>query len=394
MGTDPDSAPARRLTNARVSYLPRVAGCALFIAMLLSIAGGAMLPAQLATAAFCLVWPHLAYWRAQRRGGDVRDEYPNALVDCALGGLLAVLFSLRLWPTVAVYSIGVINALLFGGPRALILTFVTSACAFLLAGLALGFHFHAETEAIPTAISIVSILLYIGVLGNATYRNRLRHREARAALKKEREQMHALLLNVFPAAVVPRLQAEETPIADRHEVVTVIFVDIVGFTPMSERLGAKTMVSLLNTLFGKFDAAAAKLGVEKIETTGDGYLAVAGAPAPRTDHASSAALFAFAAIAAAGDTLQPDGTPVAIRIGLHTGPIYAGVVGQSRFHYKIFGATVNVASRIQSQAVPGRILVSNATREFLAEDFILVEHGTIDLKGHGPERTFWLEGRK
>src|SRR5215470_5340751 len=105
----------RRPTHARVNYLPRVAACISFAAMLSSIAGGPLLSPQIATVVFCLVWPHFAYWRAQRRGGAIRDEYPNLMVDCVLGGVLSALVSLRLWPTVAGYSIAVINSLLVGG---------------------------------------------------------------------------------------------------------------------------------------------------------------------------------------------------------------------------------------------------------------------------------------
>jgi class 3 adenylate cyclase len=150
-------------------------------------------------------------------------------------------------------------------------------------------------------------------------------------------------------------------------------------------------VLLLNDLFRRFDEAAQKFGVEKIETTGDGYLAVAGAPTPLDAHAEAAADFALALVEAT--QLLESADRVAIRVGLHTGPVYGGVVGESRFHYKIFGETVNVASRIQGHSQPGRILLSEATCKRIQRSHLLEEYGTVELKGHGPMHTYWLVSR-
>jgi adenylate cyclase len=154
------------------------------------------------------------------------------------------------------------------------------------------------------------------------------------------------------------------------------------------------MVVLLNELFGKFDAAAARLGVEKIETTGDGYLAVAGAPAPLDHHPEAVADFALAVVEAARSTAVDGAGHAQVRVGIHTGPVFAGVIGESRFHYKVFGETVNTASRIQGQAQPGRILVSEAAYKRIRISHALEAHETLDLKGHGSERTYWLVGRR
>jgi adenylate cyclase len=194
----------------------------------------------------------------------------------------------------------------------------------------------------------------------------------------------------FPAAVVPRLRSGETPIADQFADVTVIFADIVESTPLAERLGPKDTVLLLNDLFRRFDQAARQFGIEKIETTGDGYLAVGGAPDPLDHHPAAAAQFALAIVRAAQSVRLSDSEHVRIRVGVHTGPIFAGVIGESRFHYKVFGETVNVASRIQSQCQPDHVLVSEATFKRIRDRFALEEHGTVELKGHGPMRTYWL----
>ena len=214
--------------------------------------------------------------------------------------------------------------------------------------------------------------------------------EAMRALKREERQSNQLLVNVFPESIIPRLKSGESPIADQFADVTVIFADIVEFTPLAERIGPKRTVLLLNDLFRRFDLAARQLGVEKIETTGDGYLAVGGAPEPLDNHAEAVANFGLALIEAARLTPTSETEHIQIRVGIHTGPVFAGVIGESRFHYKIFGESVNTASRIQAQAQQGRVLVSEATYKRIRSSHKLEEHGTVELKGHGPMRTFWL----
>lgn len=387
----PESNPRPKV--AAINYRPRVVGSLLFAVMLMSIPGEENLAARAVISGICLLWPHLAYWVARRRGSDSEAERTNILVESVLGGVLAVAFSLRLWPTSAVYVIGVINSLLFGGPAFLVMCLAVSAAGFFTTWLLVGLQVHPETEPLATAMSAAAVFAYIVYIGNTAHRLRLRQRETRLALEREERRSQQLLVNVFPAAIVPRLRAGESPIADQFADVSVVFVDMVDFTPLSERLGPRRMVLLLNELFSKFDAAAARLGVEKIETTGDGYLAVAGAPEPRDHHAEAAADFALAALEAAGTTPIAGSERVQVRIGIHTGPVLAGVIGESRFHYKIFGETVNVASRIQSHAQAGRILVSDATYESTRGSHALEPHAVIDLKGHGPERTYWLTGR-
>ena len=376
-----------RLSAAAINYRPRIIGSALFAAMLLSIPGDDSTVRGIIGVCM-LIWPHLAYWLAKARGGDHKAEAANVVADGLLGGFLAVAFSFRLWPVTAMYVMGMINALLYGGPRFLAAALGASAAGVVAGLLVLGTRVHLETELFATLLSIAAVLAYVGVIGTTAYRLRMRQREMRVALEREERRSHELLVNVFPEAIVPRLRAGESPIADQYAEVTVVFADIVEFTPLAERLGPKRTVLLLNDLFRRFDQAAARHGVEKIETTGDGYLAVAGAPRPLDDHAAGAADFALAALEAARDADVP------LRIGLHTGPVFGGVIGESRFHYKVFGDTVNVASRVQGQATPGRILVSDATARRIAATHALEERGTIDLKGHGPMRTWWLASRR
>ena len=385
--------PRPRLGETEINYRPRIVGSGLFGIMLVSYPGDDLLE-RLALAICTVLYPHLAYWIARRRGGDRTAETPNVITDSFLGGFLAVAFSFRLWPVTAMYTMGVINALLYGGPRFLLWALLASASGMVGGVLLFGPRLHLDTEPLATALGIAAIFSYVTLIGTTAYRLRVRQRQMRDALAVEEQRSQQLLANVFPQAVIPRLRAAESPIADQFADVTVIFVDMVEFTPLSERLGPKRMVVLLNELFGKFDSAAARLGVEKIETTGDGYLAVAGAPAAFDHHPEAVADFALAVLEAARSTAVDGAGHAQVRVGIHTGPVFAGVIGESRFHYKVFGETVNTASRIQAQARPGRILVSEAAYKRIRLSHALEAHETLDLKGHGPERTYWLVGRR
>ena len=391
MGTAP--VPPSRPTYAAVNYRLRIIGCLLFGLMLISIYGSGLSTPHFVLLAFMLGWPHLAYWRARRGGGDRRAENFNVLAECILGGVLIPAFGFRLWPVTAMYFTGFINTFLWGGPRYAILGVALSLVGLALALPIFGTEVHLETEPWTIALSLVAMFGYAALIGATTYQLRMRQRETRAALEAEQKRSTELLLNVFPASIVPRLREGESPIADQFADATVIFIDMVEFTPLSERLGPKGMVLLLNELFRKFDAAAARFGVEKIETTGDGYLAVAGAPGAVDHHPQAVADFALTALEATRGTRIGESESVQVRVGIHTGPIFGGVIGETRFHYKIFGETVNVASRIQAHAQAGRILVSEAAYKRIRVTHALEPHATLELKGHGAERTYWLVAR-
>ena len=210
------------------------------------------------------------------------------------------------------------------------------------------------------------------------------------ALDRVRAELDALLLNVFPRPIIDRLNAGETLIADRHEEVTVVFSDLVGFTEISSRLEVGDLVARLNALFSAFDASCDALGVEKIKTIGDAYLAVAGLPGSSSDHVAAAADLALAMRAAVRDA----GPPWQIRIGVHTGPVIAGVIGSRKYVYDVWGDTVNLASRLETSALPGRIQVSEPVAAALAPAFVLEPRGPIKLKGKGATPTYFLAGRK
>jgi class 3 adenylate cyclase len=208
-------------------------------------------------------------------------------------------------------------------------------------------------------------------------------------LEAERARSHKLLLNVLPQPIIDRLNAGEKLIADRYDDVAVVFSDFVGFTEISSRLPVATLVSSLNALFSAFDASCEALGVEKIKTIGDAYMAAAGLPGSPEDHVRAAADLALAMQAA----VQDAGEPWQVRIGLHSGPVVAGVIGTSKFVYDLWGDAVNVASRLETTALPGRIQVSDAVAAALGDAFEMEPREAIELKGKGSMNVYFLLGR-
>ena len=214
--------------------------------------------------------------------------------------------------------------------------------------------------------------------------------------EREREQAtsEALLLNVLPAPVAARLKHEEGVIADAHDAVTVLFADIVGFTPLSERLSPTDVVALLDRVFARWDALALRHGVEKIKTIGDAYMAAAGIPVPRDDHTEAIAEMALAMRPEAERCAAETGLPLEVRIGIDTGPVVAGVIGRAKFIYDLWGDTVNTASRMESLAPPGGIQVTERVYERLQHAYELRPRGAIDVKGKGRMTAYLLLARR
>ena len=209
-------------------------------------------------------------------------------------------------------------------------------------------------------------------------------------LSEERERSEHLLLNILPAPIAERLKASEESIAEHSDGVTVLFADIVGFTPLSARKTPRALVDLLNRIFSEFDALADAHGLEKIKTIGDAYMAVAGLPQAWPDHAPRAARMALAMRDATARVSAETGEALALRIGLHSGPVVAGVIGRRKFTYDMWGDTVNTASRMESHGLPGTIHCSEATAMLLQGAFQLQARGAMEIKGKGEMRTFLL----
>jgi class 3 adenylate cyclase len=218
-----------------------------------------------------------------------------------------------------------------------------------------------------------------------------REREFTRLLAIERERSERLLLNVLPASIAERLKAGEGLIADRLPEVTALFSDLVGFTELSLTVSPADMVQMLNRMFSAFDSLVEEHGVEKIKTSGDGYVVLGGAPAPMPGHAGAVAELALGMREVVESLRHETGWPLDIRIGIDTGgPVVGGVVGRKKFFYDVWGDTINTASRMESHGVPGQIQVTQATYDRLRDAYEFEERGKISVKGKGTMRTYFL----
>lgn len=233
----------------------------------------------------------------------------------------------------------------------------------------------------------VSALLYLTVLYFIRRKNL-----AYQLLKEEERKSEDLLLNVLPKEVAPILKSGEKSIAERFDAVSILYADIVGSTPMSERMTPDELIGLLNDIFSSFDEIIDKYDLEKIRTIGDNYMVVSGAPRRRSDHAQALATAALEIADYAKQIPHHNGEKVEFRLGMNSGPVVGGVIGQSRFHYDVWGPAVNIASRMESHGVPGKIQVTSETQELLADDFILERRGVTEVKGVGKMETWYLVG--
>jgi class 3 adenylate cyclase len=227
-------------------------------------------------------------------------------------------------------------------------------------------------------------------------RKRWRDRERRylERIELEKERHETLLRNILPGQIVTRLNDGELVIADRIEEATILFADLVGFTEIASRLSPAHLVEHLNRIFSAFDDLCRTLGIEKIKTIGDAYMAAAGLPQPWPGQTAAMAEFAVAMIGTLAQINRTVGIPFQIRIGIHTGPVVAGVIGVNKFIYDVWGDTVNLASRLEAHGLPGQIHVSEETRRALGEDYECEPRGLIDVKGLGKIPTSFLIGRR
>ncbi|MEY3015246.1 MAG: hypothetical protein RIT45_3981 [Pseudomonadota bacterium] len=209
-------------------------------------------------------------------------------------------------------------------------------------------------------------------------------------LAAERDRSRQLLRNVLPDSIATRLEAGERVIADSHASVTVLFADISGFTDYAGRVGPEGLVARLDEIFRRFDARCAAHGLEKIKTIGDAYMVAGGLPDPLPDHALRMARFARDLLAEIDAVNAERGETFAVRVGIHTGPVVAGVIGQRKFAYDLWGDAVNVASRMESHGEPGRVQLSASTAALVREAFELEPRGEVAIKGKGPMQTWFL----
>jgi guanylate cyclase len=229
------------------------------------------------------------------------------------------------------------------------------------------------------AVSFVAMLLLVTFA---------RGREAAQA------RAEGLLLNILPGEVAERLQRDPHTIADHFDEASILFADVVDFTPLSSRLDAREIVGLLDRLFTSFDELVDRYDVEKIKTIGDCYMVAAGVPRPRTDHAHALAFLALEMQDCARTCLPDRDHDLRLRIGISSGPVVAGVIGRRRFLYDLWGDTVNMASRMESHGVPDSIQVTRSTWELVRDDFVTEPRGLVDVKGKGEVETWRLVGAR
>ena len=306
--------------------------------------------------------------------------------------------TLSMWPTagflvsggVGVWGLlGPMGALVFGSVRSSVRWFGLFVLAFLASGIA--GELTGGLSALPRWFSATMVALNV-VVGGAVVFTLL------AVFARQRQdaqdRAESLLLNILPRSIADKLKANPQTIADAFTSASILFADVVDFTPMAERVSPTRVVEMLDQLFGHFDDLAERYELEKIKTIGDCYMAAAGIPSPRPDHARTLALMALDMLDAVREQGAMGSLGFELRIGINSGPVVAGVIGRKRFLYDLWGDAVNTAGRMQTEGTPGRIQITRATYELLRDEFICESRGTVQVKGKGEMETWYLLGRR
>jgi adenylate cyclase len=288
-----------------------------------------------------------------------------------------------------------LGALVFRGVRSGVRWWVAFLASFIVCGVAGSF---VSTSPVPVWFSTLMLVLNIAVGATIVFTllalfAKQRH-EALAALRVEQDKAETLLLNILPRSVAERLKTQTQAIADSVSSASILFGDVVDFTPLAQRLPAAEVVGILDRLFTYFDTLAERYGLEKIKTIGDCYMVAAGVPNPRSDHADAIARMALDMRDAMRDADAVGDLGLELRIGINSGPVVAGVIGRKRFLYDLWGDAVNTASRMESHGSPGQIQITGATYELLHDRFECTHRGPIEVKGKGRLETWFLVGPK
>jgi len=303
-----------------------------------------------------------------------------------LGGVLPA-GGVGLWAILAP-----LGALVFRGVAAGVRWYVAFLTIFVACGVA-GSVLDVQTT-VPEWFSTLMLVLNVAVGGTIVFTllalfAKQRH-DALAALRVEQDKAESLLLNILPKSIAERLKSDTQTIADSFASASILFGDVVDFTPLAQRLPAAEVVGILDRLFTYFDSLAERYGLEKIKTIGDCYMVAAGVPTPRADHAHAIALMALDMREAMRDADAVGDLGLELRIGINSGPVVAGVIGRKRFLYDLWGDAVNTASRMESHGSPGQIQITGATHELLKDDFVCEPRGTLEIKGKGAMETWYL----
>jgi adenylate cyclase len=321
------------------------------------------------------------------RVGQIDILLAPTLSMIPLGGFVAA-GGVGLWGILAP-----LGALVFSDVRSAVRWYVGYVVVFLGSGIA-GEIIGPIWEPLPDWFTSTMLALNI-VVGGAIVFTLLavfasQRSAALAALRVEQAKAENLLLNILPRSIADKLKAQTQPIADQFVSASILFADVVDFTPWSERRSPADVVGYLDHLFSHFDDLAERYGLEKIKTIGDCYMVAAGVPTPRPDHARALGLMALDMLEAMRSDDEVGHLGLELRVGINSGPVVAGVIGRKRFLYDLWGDAVNTASRMESQGTPGRVQITRATYELLAEDFECEPRGTIVVKGKGEVEVWYL----
>ena len=289
-----------------------------------------------------------------------------------------------------------LGALVFLEVRQAIRWFVAFLLVFLLLGI-LGEALFPDAD-VPAWFTTTMLALNVIGAGSVAFMllaSFASQRDAALrALRAEQEKSEALLLNILPSSIAERLKAASQAIADHFESASILFADVVDFTPLAQRLSPAEVVGILDQLFSRFDTLVELHGLEKIKTIGDCYMAAAGVPDPHPDHARRAALLALDMLDAVATSTIAGQPGLELRIGINSGPVIAGVIGTKRFLYDLWGDAVNTASRMEAHGTPSEIQITRTTYELLKDEFVCRRRGTILVKGKGQMETWYLEGSR
>ncbi len=270
--------------------------------------------------------------------------------------------------------------------------------SLLFLGLEVWFFFHNRLFEFPSEFLVLSrinnnIGLFI-LISVILYVISMSYSQAEIDLEEERKKNELLLHNILPVPIAEKLKLSHESIADGFQEATILFADIVGFTTLAETKTPEEVIGILNEIFSEFDELVEELQLEKIKTIGDAYMVASGLPLESPDHAKSIASLALKMKESLSKLNQNNEQALEIRIGIHSGPVVAGVIGKKKFSYDVWGDTVNTASRMESHGIPGKIQISEKTFSFLKNDFDCMERGLIDIKGKGSMKTYILLGYK
>lgn len=354
-----------------------------------------------------LCWPVMAYIMSSKGKNIKKIEQRNVVVDSFLSGIAITQIFYAFIPTALLLTARFASDLSMGGRKQLLKGLLAMFSSFILIGMFSGFTFRIETYPAINYLAVIALMPVMLSLGNAL-RSAIKSlsdsrkiikvqnqeiQEQKKLIEAEHQRSENLLHNILPHSIAQRLKDKQEVIADHFDSTTILFADIVGFTVTSENLSPKDIVQNLNGIFSAFDDLVALYDLEKIKTIGDAYMVAGGFPEQRDDHVESVANLALEMQTAIAHFNEETGQTFDIRIGMHSGPSVAGVIGTKKFSYDVWGDSVNTAARMESHGIPGKIQVTQTTYNLLKNKFNFIERGEIYVKGKGLMKTYFLKSR-